>query len=121
MNVAVEIEFTDEFESCWNGLTEDEQTRVRASVELLRQYGVALSFPHSSGVVMSRHTYLRELRVQCEGNPYRVLYAFNPLRNAILLLGGDKTGDERWYEVNVPIADRLYDEHLMELGKEGLI
>lgn len=50
-----------------------------------------------------------------------MLYAFNPLRNAILLLGGDKTGDERWYEVNVPVADRLYDEHLMELRKEGLI
>lgn len=95
IDLAVEIEFTDEFESWWNGLNADEQTRVRASVELLRQYGVALSFPHSSGVATSRHTHLRELRVQCEGNPYRVLYAFNPLRNAILLLGGDKTGDER--------------------------
>ena len=50
-----------------------------------------------------------------------MLYAFSPLRNAILLLGGDKTGDERWYEVNVPIADRLYDEHLPEIKKEGLI
>ena len=119
--MAVEIEFTSEFERWWDGLTEDEQARVRASVELLRQYGVALSFPHSSGVSTSRHAHLRELRIQCEGNPYRVLYAFNPLRNAILLLGGDKTGDERWYEVNVPVADRLYDEHLMELRKEGLI
>jgi hypothetical protein len=119
--VAVEIEFSSEFECWWDGLTEDEQARVRASVELLRQYGVALSFPHSSGVSTSRHAHLRELRVQCEGSPYRVLYAFNPLRNVILLLGGDKTGDERWYEVNVPVADRLYDEHLMELTKEGLI
>ena len=97
------------------------QMRVRPSVELLWQYGVALSFPHSSGVAMSRHTHLRELRIQCDGSPYRVLYAFNPLRNAILLLGGDKTGDERWYEVNVPIADRLYDEHLREIEEEGLI
>ena len=119
--MAFEVEFTNEFESWWNGLTGDGQTRVRASVELLRQYGVSLSFPHSSGVATSRHTHMRELRVQCEGNPYRVLYAFNPLRNAILLLGGDKTGDERWYEINVPLADRLYDEHLMELRKEGLI
>ena len=45
----------------------------------------------------------------------RVLYAFNPKRNAILLVGGDKTGDNRWYEAYVPIADRLYDEHLEEL------
>jgi hypothetical protein len=121
MGVSVEVEFTDEFEGWWKELNEDEQERVRAGVELLRQYGVALPFPHSSGVAMSRHTHLRELRVQCEGNPYRVLYAFNPLRNAILLLGGDKTGDARWYEVNVPIADRLYDQHLAELKKEGFI
>jgi len=94
--------------------------RVRASVELLRQYGVAISFPHSSGVVLSRHPHMRKLRVRCEGSPYRVLYAFNPLRNAVLLPGGDKTGGDRWYEVHVPIADRLYDEHLTELRKEGL-
>ena len=50
-----------------------------------------------------------------------MLYAFNPLRTAILLFGGDKTGDDRWYEVNVPIADRLYDQHLDELRKEGLL
>lgn len=119
--MAVEIEFTDEFRGWWDGLDEDEQTRVRASIELLRQYGVTLAFPHSSGIAMSGHAHLRELRVQCDGDPYRVLYAFNPLRTAILLLGGDKTGDERWYEVNVPIADRLYDEHLAELKKEGLV
>jgi hypothetical protein len=64
---------------------------------------------------------MRELRIQVEGKPFRVLYAFNPLRNAILLLGGDKTGNERWYEVNVPLADRLYDEHLKELREEGLV
>jgi hypothetical protein len=50
-----------------------------------------------------------------------VLYAFNPLRAAILLLGGDKTGDGRWYDKNVPIADDLYDVHLQELQKERLI
>lgn len=55
------------------------------------------------------------------GNPLRTLYAFDPRRAAILLIGGDKTGDDRWYTTNVPIADRLYDEHLEELRKEGLI
>ena len=48
-------------------------------------------------------------------------HAFDPRRSAILLVGGDKTGDERWYETHVPIADRLYDEHLEQLRKEGLI
>jgi hypothetical protein len=50
-----------------------------------------------------------------------VLYAFDPRRCAILLIGGDKTGDERWYKRFVPIADRLYDEHIATLKKEGLI
>jgi hypothetical protein len=49
------------------------------------------------------------------------LYAFDPRRDVILLLGGDKTGQNRWYEVNVPIADELYDVHLEELRKEGQI
>jgi hypothetical protein len=64
---------------------------------------------------------MRELRVQHQGRPYRVLYAFDPRRAAILLLGGDKTGDNRWYEENVPKADALYDEHLRQLEQEGLI
>jgi hypothetical protein len=62
-----------------------------------------------------------ELRIQREGRPYRVLYAFDPRRAAILLLGGDKTGNDRWYEEQVPVADRLYDEHLRQLEREGLI
>jgi hypothetical protein len=62
-----------------------------------------------------------ELRVQHSGRPYRVLYAFDPRRMAILLVGGDKTGNDRWYEENVPQADRLYDDHLKELRREGQI
>ncbi len=54
------------------------------------------------------------------GRPYRVLYAFDP-RRAILLIGGDKTGHDRWYEQFVPLADRLYDQHLETLKREGLI
>jgi hypothetical protein len=118
--VAVEVEFTDEFADWWTGLTSGEQDSVRDHVELLRQFGVALGFPYSSGLVGARHTHMRELRPQHEGRPYRVVYAFNPLRTAILLIGGDKTGDDRWYEKFIPIADRLYDEHLNELKREGL-
>jgi hypothetical protein len=50
-----------------------------------------------------------------------VLYAFDPRRVAILLIGGDKTGHDRWYEQFVPVADRLYDRHLETLKREGLI
>jgi hypothetical protein len=61
---------------------------------------------------------MRELRIQHQGRPYRVLYAFDPKRMALILLGGDKTGKDRWYEVNVPVADKLFDEHLEALRRE---
>ena len=115
-----EVEFTDEFEHWWDALTEDEQDRVRTSVKLLMDFGPTLEHPHSSAIATSRHSHMRELRIQIGGRPFRVLYAFNPLRNAILLIGGDKTGNRRWYEVFVPVADDLYDQHLEELGREGL-
>jgi hypothetical protein len=64
---------------------------------------------------------MRELRPVHKGVPYRILYAFDPRRMAILLLGGDKTGNPDWYDQFVPIADALFDEHLRQLKKEGVI
>lgn len=61
---------------------------------------------------------MRELRVQHQGHPYRILYIFDPRRVALLLVGGDKTGDDRWYEKNVPLADRIYDNYLSEIEEE---
>ncbi|MEI8207241.1 MAG: type II toxin-antitoxin system RelE/ParE family toxin, partial [Kiritimatiellales bacterium] len=75
----------------------------------------------SSGISGSRHGHMRELRVQHGGEPYRVLYAFDPRRCAILLIGGNKTGRDRWYESMISLADRIYDEHLDQLKREGLI
>lgn len=115
------VEYTDEFEFWWLGLSEGEQVSVAASVMLLEEHGPNLGYPHSSGVVGSRHGHMRELRIQHAGRPFRTLYAFDPLRHAILLLGGEKTGDNRWYEVNVRHADRLYDDHLVALKREGLL
>lgn len=116
-----EVEYTDEFEEWWDGLSEAEQEDVAAYVTLLEKKGPTLPFPYSSDIRGARHTHMRELRVQHKGRPYRVLYAFDPRRAAILLIGGDKTGDERWYDVNVPLADKIYDRHLATLEKEGLI
>lgn len=116
-----EIEYTDEFGQWWETLAKMEQASIDAVVALLENYGPRLRFPYSSGISRSKHSHMRELRIQHQGRPYRVLYAFDPRRCAILLFGGDKTGDSRWYDVNVPIADRLYDEHLELLRKEGLI
>jgi hypothetical protein len=64
---------------------------------------------------------MRELRVQSGGRPLRVFYAFDPRRSAILLIGGDKTGDNRFYERMAPVADDLYDTYIEEIRKEGLI
>jgi hypothetical protein len=107
--------FTDEFEVWWDGLSMEEQDSIDPVVLMLGQEGATLRFPYSSGIKGSRYSHLRELRIQHQGRPYRILYAFDPDRNALLLIGGDKTGDDRWYEIFVPIADRLYREHLKEL------
>ncbi|MGA3026656.1 MAG: type II toxin-antitoxin system RelE/ParE family toxin [Bryobacteraceae bacterium] len=116
--MAWQVEVTDEFKTWWNGLSGAEQISVATGIELLVENGPNLSFPHSSKVNGSRHSAMRELRVQHQGRPCRVLYIFDPRRVAILLLGGDKTGDDRWYEKNVPQADRVYDECLQEIQKE---
>jgi len=116
--VAWDVEVTDEFKAWWEGLTEAKCISVERSVLLLEERGPHLPFPYSSAVNGSRHAAMRELRVQHQGRPYRVLYVFGPRRMAILLLGGDKTGDDRWYERNVPLADRLYDNHLAGIKEE---
>ena len=117
--MAWEVEFIEEFAAWWENLTEEQQDDIAHSVGLLVELGPALGFPYSSKVNASRHGQMRELRTQSAGKPLRTLYAFDPLRTAILLLGGDKSGDDRWYEKFVPVADRLYDQHLDELKKEG--
>ena len=116
--MAWDVEYTDEFEDWWNGLSEVEQDDIAVGVGILETYGSALKRPYADVVASSRHPHMKELRVQPRGRPYRVLYAFDPRRCAILLLGGDKTGQERWYDIYVPIADRLYDQHLRTLRKE---
>jgi hypothetical protein len=118
--VACSVEYTDEFGAWWSGLSATEQEDVAAVVSLLEERDVRLGFPFSSGIEGSRHSHMRELRVQSGGRPLRVFYAFDPRRMAMLLIGGDKTGDGRFYEVLIPVADRLYDEHLEALRKEGL-
>lgn len=116
-----EIEYTDEFGQWWETLDAAEQESVAASVELLRQLGPQLPRPHADTLQRSRHSNMKELRTQHEGRPLRTLFAFDPRRCAILLLGGDKTGDSRFYQRLIPLADHLYDLHLESLRKEGLI
>ncbi len=113
-----EIRVTSRFEHWYLRLSDEEAEDVTAVVDLLEEHGAALGFPFSSGVASSRHAHMRELRIQHAGRPYRILYAFDPWRSAVLLLGGDKSGDDRWYEKHVLEADRLYEAYLAESTRE---
>lgn len=113
-----QVEVVEEFEAWWRALSAAEQIDVDAVVGLLKARGPILPFPYSSGIALSKHDQMRELRIQHKGRPYRVLYAFDPRRVAVLLLGGDKTGNDRWYEENVPKADRRYERHIASLKRD---
>jgi hypothetical protein len=113
------VEYTDEFGTWWASLSEAQQDDTDRVVGLLEARGPQLGFPYSSGIAGSQHAHMRELRVQSAGHPLRIFYAFDPRRTAILLIGGDKTGDDRFYDAYIPIADRLYDAYLAELRREG--
>jgi hypothetical protein len=117
--MAWEVEFTDEFAEWWNSLDEAEQEDVQASVILLRERGPSLGRPHADLVATSAYPNMKELRTQHEGRPYRTLFAFDPRRVAILLIGGDKTGNDRWYTEFVPLADKIYADHLRQIEKEN--
>ena len=116
-----EVEGTDQFAAWLHELTPLERRTVTRVVDMLVDRGPDLGYPYSSGIRGSRHSHMRELRAQSGGNPIRVFYAFDPRRSAILLIGGDKTGDNRFYQRYIPIADRLYDEYIQELRRDGLL
>lgn len=84
----------------------------------MQERAPVLPRPHSDVIVTSKHSNMKELRGSVGEAELRVLYAFDPRRAAILLIGGDKTGNKKWYDEFVPIADELFDEHLEELRKE---
>jgi hypothetical protein len=118
--MAWDVEHTDLFSAWWAGLTEKERESVDKTIYLLENVGPQLPYPYSSQVKGSQFGRMRELRIQHAGRPFRVLYIFDPMRTGILLLGGDKTGKDRWYAVNIPRADALYRAHLARLDQEGV-
>lgn len=94
---------------------------MAAAVTILEDFGPGLGRPLVDQITGSRHQNMKELRVSKSG-ALRVLFAFDPRRMAILLVGGDKSGRWRaWYAEAVPRADELYEQHLRELRDEGLV
>ena len=111
----VEVVGTGEFEAWFAGLETDEQDSVARVIDMLEARGIGLPFPYSSAIKGASFA-LRELRIQSQGRPLRVFYAFDPARQGVLLIGGDKTGDGRSYERMVPLAERIWAEYLKEVG-----
>jgi hypothetical protein len=115
-----EVEATDQFVKWWRSLTADQQESVTDRVDLLAERGPDLGRPVVDRIQTSRHHNMKELRAATGGA--LVLFMFDPRRQVILLLGGDKSGEwSVWYEWAVPVADDPYDEYLNELKREGLI
>jgi hypothetical protein len=112
---------TDECRDWYEAQGEELQEAIAARIRLLRRHGPALGRPHAETLAkMSKHPNMKELRVVFHGDAYRILFAFDPRRVAVLLLGGRKP-DEKWYKMAIPQADKLYDRLLAELRAEGLI
>jgi hypothetical protein len=109
-----------EFAAWYHGLTDAQSDAVDAAVGALEADGPALGRPYVDTLKTSRHSHLKELRPR--GGNLRILFAFGPRRDAVLLLGGDKTGRwEEWYEEAIPAADDLYGSYLAELREGGII
>jgi hypothetical protein len=113
--MATAIIGTDEFRDWYRSLPESAQERVEFVVDMLAALGTQLGHPYSSAIHGSSIA-LRELRTQHQGEPYRILYVFDPIRQAVLLVGGSKVGKgNRWYEAAIRLAERLYAEYLKEM------
>jgi hypothetical protein len=113
----VGIVVTDEFRAWYEALEASDQDAVRRVVNLLEHRGVGLGEPYSSSIVGAKHA-LRELRIQSRGRPIRIFYAFDRRRQAVLLIAGNKAGDDRFYGVFVPKAERIWGEYLAETGQK---
>ncbi|MGM0554830.1 MAG: type II toxin-antitoxin system RelE/ParE family toxin [Myxococcota bacterium] len=110
----VDVVGTDEFAGWYDSLNDADTEAVTLGVDRLAAAGVTLQFPYCSAIEGTDYP-LRELRIQSKGRPIRVFYAFDPRRHAVLLIGGDKTGDDRFYDRMVPRAEGIWESYLDEI------
>ena len=118
--MATQVVFTDEFNQWWDTLTASEREAMRSKLARLEHYGDGLTAPHSKPLKHTRNG-LRELRAYNQGYPLRALYAFASPATAVVLIGGDKTGDSDFYRRCIPIADDIFDAYIARLETERLI
>jgi len=113
--MAWEVEVSDEFVEWYDGLSKVEQKSVAVGVRMLERYGPELGRPYADTLNGSSFPNMKELRIQHQGLPYRILFAFDPRRKAYLILGGNKRGDKDWYVDAIHRADAIYARHLREI------
>lgn len=111
--------FHDAFEAEFEALVEDLQDELLAHAKLLAEFGPNLGRPTVDTLKGSGHTNMKELRFSWNGQVWRVAFAFDPQRQAILLVGGDKGGvdQRRFYKRLLTVADARYDDHLATLSQ----
>ena len=112
------VRFDEELAAWFDDQEAGLQDEILAHVGLLEERGPNLGRPRADTVKGSAYRNMKELRIQYQGRPWRILFAFDPRQAAILLVGGDKGGEKRWYLRNIPIADRRYKRHLEALERE---
>jgi hypothetical protein len=111
------VTFHDAFETEFQALALDVRESLAASVMLLVTYGPQLGRPHADTLVGSKHSNMKELRFATEDGVWRVAFAFDPSRSAILLVAGDKAGvaQKRFYKALIDKADKRFSEHLSNM------
>ena len=111
--------FHDAFDAEFEGLVEELQDELLAHAKLLSEFGPNLGRPTVDTLKGSRHANMKELRFSWNGQVWRVAFAFDPQRQAILLVGGDKGGSDqrRFYKRLLNVADERYDDHLVTLSQ----
>ncbi len=111
------VDFHPEFEVWLNGLTDHSLIEeILKHAKALKYMGPSVGRPLVDTVKGSKYPNMKELRMQYAGDPWRFLFAFDPLRQAIVLVGGNKAGKPGWYDVSIPIADARYADHLRRQG-----
>jgi hypothetical protein len=115
-----EVRFDDAFEAEFDQLPEAVQDELLARVKVLEQFGPQLGRPHVDTLKDSKHANMEELRFNCEDGAWRVAFAFDPKRQALLLVAGDKAGanQRKFYEKLIQMADERFDAHLEKLKEE---
>ncbi len=114
------VEIGEEFEAEFDALPAQVRTEILAVSLVLEQFGPQLGRPRVDTLSGSRHANMKELRFSAADGEWRVAFAFDPKRRAIILVAGDKSGgsEKRFYRELIRKADNRFDAHIARLKKE---